>query len=89
MTVAKLAGWITSAAVGLPAHDRMTFAVVFATRHVVLGSAVAVTLLGCVDYAAFGVVYFVTEVPLLLALVALHRRRQPRSDRAPYAEPTQ
>ena len=32
------------------------------------------------DYAAFGVVYFLTEVPLMLALVALHRRRHPRTD---------
>jgi bile acid:Na+ symporter, BASS family len=80
MTVAMLAGWITSALIGLPTYDRMTFAVVFATRNVALGSAVAVTLLGRVDYAAFGVVYFLTEVPLLLALVALHRRRHPRTD---------
>jgi BASS family bile acid:Na+ symporter len=80
ITVAMAAGWVTSALMGMRTAERMTFAVVFAVRNVALASAVAVTLLGRVDYAAFGVVYFLTEVPLLLSVVAIYRRRQARSD---------
>jgi ACR3 family arsenite efflux pump ArsB len=36
--------------------------------------AIAVTLLNRVEYAVFAVVYFLTEVPLLLAVVAGYRR---------------
>jgi BASS family bile acid:Na+ symporter len=79
MSVAMAAGWLTSALMGLPTAERMTFAVVFSTRNVALASAVAVALMGRVDYAAFGVVYFLTEVPLLLGVVGLYRRRQARS----------
>lgn len=86
MTLAMAAGWVTGALMRLPTIERMTFAILFATRNVALGSAVAVTLLERVDYAAFGVVYFLTEVPLLLGGVALYRRRQTRDSPAPYAQ---
>ncbi len=79
MAAAMVTGWVMSALMGLPKTDRMTFAVVFSVRNVALAMAVAITLLGRVDYAAFAVVYFLTEVPLLLGVVAIHRRRQPRS----------
>ena len=36
--------------------------------------AIAVTLLNRIDYAVFAVVYFLTEVPLLLGTVAVYRR---------------
>ena len=74
MTVAMAAGWLCGISIGLPGAERMTFAVIFAVRNVALAMAVAVTLLGRVDYAAFAVVYFLTEVPLLLAGVAIYRR---------------
>jgi ACR3 family arsenite efflux pump ArsB len=45
----------------------------FAVRHVALASAVAITLLNRIEYAVFGVVYFLAEVPLLLGAVALYR----------------
>ncbi len=86
MTLAMAAGWVMSALMGLERTERMTFAVVFAVRNVALASAVAVTLLGRVDYAAFGVVYFLTEVPLLLGVVAIYRRRRARSDWTPGTE---
>jgi ACR3 family arsenite efflux pump ArsB len=51
----------------------------FAVRNVVLGSAVAITLLNHVESAVFAVVYFLTEVPPLLGVVAVFRccRRLP------------
>ena len=45
-------------------------------RNVSLAMAIAVTLLNRVEYAVFAVVYFLTEVPLLLAFVAAARCRQ-------------
>ena len=78
MTVAMAAGWGLSRVMGLPAADRMAFAVIFPVRNVSLAMAVAITLLGRVEYAAFAVVYFLTEVPLLLAIVAIHRWRRMR-----------
>jgi BASS family bile acid:Na+ symporter len=80
MTAAMAAGWVLSVSMGLAGAERMTFAVIFAVRNVALAMAVAVTLLGRVDYAAFAVVYFLAEVPLLLASVAIYRRRRARSE---------
>ena len=48
----------------------MTVGIGFAVRNVALASAVAITLLNHVEYAWFAVVYFLTEVPLLLGVVA-------------------
>jgi BASS family bile acid:Na+ symporter len=83
MTVAMAAGWILSVWMRLPGAERMTFAVIFAVRNVALSMAVAVTLLGRADYAAFAVVYFLAEVPLLLASVAIYRRRRARRELTP------
>ncbi len=38
-------------------------------------SAIAITLLNRIEYAVFAVVYFLTEVPLLLGVVAVYRAR--------------
>lgn len=48
---------------------------VFPVRHVALAMAVAVTLLGRVEYTAFAAVYCLTEDPLLLGVVAIDRWR--------------
>jgi len=45
----------------------------FAVRNVGLASAIAITLLNRIEYAVFAVVYFLTEVPPLLGLVAWYR----------------
>jgi len=76
MTVAMAAGWVLSVSLGLAGAERMTCVVIFPVRSVALAMAVAVTLLGRVDYAAFAVVYFLAEVPLLLAIVAIYRWRR-------------
>jgi BASS family bile acid:Na+ symporter len=60
-----------------PAH-RFTLAVEFATRNVAIATAVAVTLAGRVEMAVFATIYFLTEVPIMLAAVAWYRRRQAR-----------
>jgi ACR3 family arsenite efflux pump ArsB len=52
----------------------VTVGIVFAVRNVALALAIAITLLDRVEYAVFAAVYFLTEVPLLLGMVAGYRR---------------
>ena len=72
------AGWLAGAAVRASRADRFTLAVEFATRHVAVATAIGVTLLGRTEFAAFASVYFLTELPLMLAAVAVWRRMQVR-----------
>ncbi len=74
MVLAALSGLALGSAFRLPAPDRFTMSTSFAVRNVGLATAIAVTLLNRVDYAAFATVYFIAEVPLALALVAGYRR---------------
>jgi BASS family bile acid:Na+ symporter len=67
------AGWLTATVIGASAPDRFTLAAEFATRNVAIATAVAVTLLGRVDFAVFATTYFLTELPLMLVAVAVHR----------------
>jgi ACR3 family arsenite efflux pump ArsB len=55
--------------------DRFTLAVEFATRNVAIATAVAVTLAGRIEMAVFATTYFLTEMPIMLAVVAWYRRR--------------
>ena len=57
----------------LNSADTVTAAIVFSVRNVGLATAIAVTLLNRIEFAGFAVAYFLTEVPLLLALVAAYR----------------
>jgi len=41
---------------------------------VAMATAIAVTLLGRLEYAVFAAVYFLAEVPLLLGAVAVYRK---------------
>ena len=63
-------GW----ALRFPTGDVITIAIVCAVRNVGLATTIAVALLGRVEYAVFATVYFLTEVPLVLAMVAVYRR---------------
>jgi len=76
------AGWGVSWAAGFfgrggqPA-DRFAVGMVFVVRNVGIATAIAVTALGHVEFAAFGSAYFVVQVPLLLAAVwAFRSQRQ-------------
>jgi len=66
-------GWLVSALVTRDARDRFTLAVEFGTRNVGVAMAIAVTVLGRVEFARFGITYFLTEIPLMLAAVAAFR----------------
>ena len=69
------AGWITAAAVTADRGDRFTIAAEFGTRNVAVATAIAVTLLGRVEFARFATTYFLTELPLMLVAIAAFRAR--------------
>ena len=71
-----LAGWVVASLIGSDARDRFTIAAEFGTRNFGVAIAIAVTLLGRVEFARFAVMYFVTEVPLLLLAATTFRRTQ-------------
>jgi bile acid:Na+ symporter, BASS family len=69
-----VAGWITGALVTKDRRDRFALAAEFGSRNVGIAMAIAVTILGRVEFASFAVIYSLTEIPLMLAAIALFRR---------------
>jgi bile acid:Na+ symporter, BASS family len=74
VTAALLTGLVLARGLRLSAGDSITVGIVFAVRNVALASAIAVTLLNRIEFAVFAVIYFLTEVPLLLGAVGVYRR---------------
>ena len=70
-----VAGWMAAAMVTGDPRDRFTLAAEFGTRNLGVAIAVAVTMLGRVEFARFAYTYFLTELPLMLVAAALFRRR--------------
>ena len=58
----------------LSQDDCLTIGIGFAVRNVAMATAIAFTLLERVEYGVFAVVYFLTEVPLVLAAVCVYRK---------------
>ena len=71
--LAFAAGWATGWAGG-DRTDRFTVGLVFVVRNVGVATAVAVTVLGRLEFAVFAAAYFLCQAPLLLAAALLHRR---------------
>src|SRR5947208_7759581 len=67
------AGWATGWASGAEATDRFTVGMVFVVRNVGIATAIAVTVLGRVEFAVFATAYFLAQVPILLAAVGVFR----------------
>ena len=74
VTSSAAVGWMTATLATRDIRDRFTLAAEFGTRNVGVATAIAVTILGHVEFARFAATYFLTEVPLMLAAVALFRR---------------
>jgi len=72
--LALLGGLVFGRLLRLSKADILTVGIVFAVRNVALALAIAVTLLNRTDYAVFVVVFFLTEIPLLLGVVAIYRK---------------
>lgn len=70
------AGWGTAGMFTGDRRDRFTLAAEFGTRNLGVAMALAVTLLGRVEFARFAYTYFLAEMPLMLAAIALFRRTQ-------------
>ena len=75
------AGWAAGLAARAVSADRFTLAAEFATRNIAIATTIAVTMLGRTEFAVFGTVYFLTELPLMLAAVSVWRWRQARTVR--------
>ena len=76
MTVSAMAaGAAVAFAVRADARDRFTLSVEFATRNVAIAAAVAVALLNDLRLAVFATAYFLVEMPIMLAAVAIFRGR--------------
>jgi BASS family bile acid:Na+ symporter len=70
---ALTAGYGTGWACGGSAQDRRSLAMAFVVRNVGIATAVAVTVLGRVEFAVFATAYFLIQVPLLLSAALLFR----------------
>jgi BASS family bile acid:Na+ symporter len=82
VVISMLAGWMVASLVTADSKDRFTIAAEFGTRNVSIATAIAVTMLGRVEFAYFGAAYFITEVPLMLLAIAMFRRREILPQRA-------
>jgi BASS family bile acid:Na+ symporter len=67
------AGWATGRASGARATDRFTVGMVFVVRNVGIATAIAVTVLGRVEFAVFATAYFLAQVPILLTAILVFR----------------
>lgn len=67
-------GWMTAALITSDRSDRFTVAAEFGTRNIVVALAIAVTLLGRVEFARFATTYALVEIPMMLGAVAVYRR---------------
>jgi ACR3 family arsenite efflux pump ArsB len=76
------AGWAVGAMVTTDPRDRFTLAAEFGTRNVAVATAIAVTLLGRVEFALFATTYFLTEVPLMLGAILIFRVTTPLARRS-------
>jgi BASS family bile acid:Na+ symporter len=76
-------GWATAALVTGDRRDRFTIAVAVATRNVGVALAIAVTILGRVEFARFATAYFLTEIPLMLLVATFFRRHGSSLPQAP------
>jgi len=74
VSLSLLLGLGVSRLARLHARDAATISLAFAARHTALAMVIAITLLQRLEFATFATVYFLTEVPLLLGAVAMHRR---------------
>jgi ACR3 family arsenite efflux pump ArsB len=82
VTASFAVGWAVGAVVKVSGPDQFTLAAEFATRNVAIATSIAVTLLGRTEFAVFASVYFLTELPIMLAAVAVWRWRQNLTGRA-------
>ena len=75
MAVAMAFGWAIGLVMNLKRSDSIAFVILFPVRNIAIAAAIAVTLMGRLEYAAFATAYFLSEALLLLGVVAFLRYR--------------
>ena len=65
-------GWI----MGLSASDRFTLLIEFAVRNLAIATAISVGIFHDLGFAVFATVYFLVQVPIIIAAIFLFRRFQ-------------
>ena len=70
------AGWATSAFVTTDRRHRFTLMAEFGTRNFAAATAIAVTMLGRVEFARFATTYFLTELPIMLVAIGVFVRKK-------------
>lgn len=73
--LAFAAGYATGWVCGANETDRFSLGMVFVVRNVGIATAIAVTVLGQLEFAVFATAYFLVQMPLLLTAVLMFRRR--------------
>ena len=68
-----LAGWVVGWTCRLGSRGRFALAMVLVVRNVGIATAVAVTVLGRIEFAVFATAYFLNQVPILVAALVLFR----------------
>jgi bile acid:Na+ symporter, BASS family len=72
MILGFAAGWI----MGLSASDRFTLLIEFAVRNLAIATAISVGIFHDLGFAVFATVYFLVQVPIVIAAIFLFRRFQ-------------
>jgi ACR3 family arsenite efflux pump ArsB len=68
-------GYAVGVLSGGEARDSFTLLIEFAVRNVGIATAIAVTILGHVEFAVFATAYFLIEAPILFAAVILFKMK--------------
>jgi hypothetical protein len=69
-----LLGWVAGRAYGLDSRDHFSLAMVLVVRNVASATAIAVTVLGRLEFAVFATAYFLDPLPILVVTLFLFRR---------------
>jgi BASS family bile acid:Na+ symporter len=81
--LAMASGYGVGTLSGADGKDSFTLLIEFAVRNVAIATAIAVTVFGRTEFAAFATAYFLIETPILCAAILLFRMRYGTVTRMP------
>ncbi|MBS0171179.1 MAG: hypothetical protein JSR62_12555 [Nitrospira sp.] len=83
LALAMATGYTVGICSGGDVKDAFTLLIEFAVRNVAIATAIAVTVLGRIEFATFAAAYFVIETPILFAAVLIFKLRYGSATRIP------